>query len=456
MSRFLTPVDFGLVSISFMLVYSIKLILVDNITTAIVRKSDATDAEYSTVFWVAAGLGLLSAGAFEAFSFVADAAFRAPGLGEVMRPMGAILLVLAVVRTQEAWLIRHFHFQVLALRSILAAVFGGACGVALAIMHFGVWSLVIQQGVTFSASLALLWFKCPWRPSFTFSRRTAAEIMGFMRAMSGVGVLNVLNQNCDILVVGLFFGPASAGIYSVGKRLRLALQLVAASPVNTVAMPALAEAQHEPARLRGVTLTLVGLVFAICCPVFVGASVVSNDAITIVFGPNWEASAPVFAWLALGGLCQVIIDQNCSVLLVCSRQKWVAYNAALYTALVLLCFPLAARLGLHSMAIPFVLPYAVTLPLSLELVRRTAGLTVTRLASAILPQAAAALLMFVGVRLIDAMLPSMAVIPHLGIEVAAGGVIYAIVMAAVGRRMLADARRVLFRRRADGALDGAR
>jgi hypothetical protein len=98
-------------------------------------------------------------------------------------------------------------------------------------------ALVIQQVVTFTASLAALWLVCPWRPTFAIFWTSGREILRFMFHTTPGGLIGMINQSCDTMLVAYFFGPASTGIYSVGKRLRLSLQLVPRAPINGIITP---------------------------------------------------------------------------------------------------------------------------------------------------------------------------------------------------------------------------
>ena len=158
------------------------------------------------------------------------------------------------------------------------------------------------------------------------------------------------------MLIGAVFGPANAGIYNVAKRLRLALQIVAAAPVNGIAMPALAEAQGDQARFTTVLLTATTIVLAVCGPVFLGAAVVSRDIIVLVFGPQWAAAAPLFQWLAVGGLCIILMDYNTNVFLIRGRPRWTLLLALLNLALTLLVFLRVTVTGVDAVAAPFCAP----------------------------------------------------------------------------------------------------
>lgn len=447
MARFLDPHDFGLASICFVLVHSCKNILFDSIATIIARKARGADDEYSTAFWMTMAVAAAAFAGLQAFSFAADKLFAAQGLGTVLRAMSAMLLVQGLARTQEVWMQRHFLYRSLAVRSICGALAGGAAGVACATQGFGVWSIVVQQIVTSLGGFALLWLTCPWRPGFVFSSRAAREILSFMGSMTGGNLAYAFNQNCDTILIGLFFGPSSVGIYSVAKRLRLALQLVAATPINGVALPSLAEAQHDPVRFARVLLTATSIVFAVCAPVFLGAAAISRDAIALVFGPQWVYAAPVFRWLALGGLFAIIVESNNTVFVIRNRPIWTLHIALLNVAATLLMFFALRTSRIDLIALPFVLPYLLVAPASVLLLRRATGLDLRLWLRAVLPPLIAAGALVLLIALIEPLLQSAPLPLRLAALVGGGAVVYAACFLLLSRGLVAEIGRFVRDRR---------
>ena len=133
LARLLTPHDFGLASIAYVLVNSCKIVLFDGLATAVARKAKGSAAEYSTAFWLTVAMAALSVAALQALSFKIDALFGIVGLASMLRIMSLMLLAQGIARTQEVWLSRHFMYRTLAVRSLVGAVLGGAVGVGLAI-----------------------------------------------------------------------------------------------------------------------------------------------------------------------------------------------------------------------------------------------------------------------------------------------------------------------------------
>ena len=428
MAHFLDASDFGLVSLTFVLLMTIKMVLLDQISTAVTRKQSATHREYSTIFWITLLVGAVGFLFLNAFSLLADRIFDARGLGKVVRSMSCILLAFSAMGTQEQWLARHFNFRVLAVRSIGGSLCGGLAGIACASMGAGVWSLVAQQLTMSAVSMALLWSTCPWRPRFEFCPRTARDILDYMRRIMGGSVLFVVNQNCDVVMIGMLYGPTSVGIYSVGKRLAVALNMVAATPINGVTMPTLAEAQDDAHQLRTILFFAIRGVLSICAPIFLGAVALDQEIILTIFGHKWAGAVSVFGWLALATLCAMTLQFNNTVFSIKNHPIWTTYISVVYSVLAFGLFYALNLLGFHLIALPFVLPYVVILPVSVVLVCRVTGTRVRTWISAVQPPVLSAIVMFVVVRWLDHLMP-LPTVDRLLLCIAIGAVTYVGLMA---------------------------
>jgi O-antigen/teichoic acid export membrane protein len=401
MARFITPSDFGLISISYLAIYTFKSLVIDNIVIAISRKPQPSDLEYTTSFWLTLAFSTIAASILLFSATAAEQLMSAPGLKEVIRAMSVILLFMGLAHTHEMRLIRSFQFRPLVFRNILGAIGGGGIGIGLALNGYGLAALVIQQIATSGISLALLWAFSSWSPSFRISKKATFEILYFVRSTAPISVISVVNQNLDTFLVAYFVGPATAGAYAIAKRLRLALQLVAATPVNGILFSTLAEVQDDRERLKNVSQRLISLISLICAPIFVGSSSIAHEVISVGFGAQWATAGPIFAVLTLGGIFIALQGFSDTIFILKNRQFWSFYLLLIQTAITVLAFLPIATFGPKYIAVPFIAPYAITFPLSAIAVSRLTGLSSSAWLAAIVPSLLSSAMMFGVVKSID-------------------------------------------------------
>ncbi len=434
MAHFVTPRDFGLISISFVFVQSLQMLAFYNVPTLAIRKQQTSDADFTTAFWIALALAVLAFLLLFELSGFAEKLFNAPGLKPVLRGMGFILLFMGLSRTHETWLVRHFRFKSLALRGLAGAAIGGVAGVILATRGFGVDALVAQQIVNSTVTTALLWAVCPWRPNCSFSRAAGGEIYRFMRHITLNNIVYVVNQNCDIFLIALVFGPTGTGFYNIGKRIRLALQLVTGEPIKNIMLPALAEMQDDDARLRDGILNSLTFVCAICSPVFFGVAAVSHDVVLLIFGQKWVQAVPILQLLALSGLAIVLLGYNDNILILKRKPLNCLYVSLAYSILAIIAILFCDKAHVTAIALPFVLPYMVVLPFSAWLVTRQTILSIRALLAAILPGLLSASGMFATVQFIALHIQTVPLLARVLLLSLAGAAIYATLLATIWPR----------------------
>jgi teichuronic acid exporter len=125
MAHFVSPRDFGLISICFLAVQSLQMLVLYNVSTIAVRRREVRDIDFTTAFWITMGFALGAFLLLFAISGYVEILFHAPGLKPVLRAMSITLLFMGLSRTHETWLMRQFQIQALAIRGLAGAILGG-------------------------------------------------------------------------------------------------------------------------------------------------------------------------------------------------------------------------------------------------------------------------------------------------------------------------------------------
>ncbi|NWK79444.1 oligosaccharide flippase family protein [Aquitalea sp. LB_tupeE] len=395
MAHYVSPHDFGLITLSFLVVLSLQSVLVYNVTIVAMRLPKHNDLVYTTTFWLSM---LISLGAAAVVYFSAPLIaliLNAPGLIAVLRPMCFVLFFMGLSRTHEAWLTRNFLTKSMALRGISGSIVGGIVGLVFAVRGFGVYSLVAQQLVGSFVSLSLLWLVTPWKPSFQFCRSTASDIVKTLCRMAPNTILYSITTNCDVVLVSWFYGAPVAGYFSVAKRIRLAVQLALADPLKPVTFSVLAETQEDEARFKQAIVKVVRILAMISLPVYAGVSLYSNQLIHLAFGAKWESSASALSWLSLGGMA-ITLSLFCdNVFVVKQRPLW-SFYISLLNVLFIVAFSYMIyeyKLPIHFAA-AFALPYLLTFPIYLFLLARLSRVDYLIVLFALVPAGFSASIMY--------------------------------------------------------------
>lgn len=212
LARLLSPEEYGLIGIVMIFVTVLSGVVDSGFSTAVIRKQDANDDDYNTMFYTNMLFSLvLYAGLSLSSSFIADF-FNREELVQLVPAMGLILIINALSLTQYTILTKRIDFKTKTKASLISSVTSGVVGIICAYCRFGVWSLVIQMVLQKALYTVALWILNKWWPSFRFSKDSFHYMWGFGWKLLLSGILNNIWNQLYQVVVGKFYNPTAKGL----------------------------------------------------------------------------------------------------------------------------------------------------------------------------------------------------------------------------------------------------
>lgn len=299
LARLLDPHIFGLVAIAGVYVAFMQVFVNQGFGTAIVQRKDLEPEHIESAFWInmATALGLCALSVLLAGQIAR--LFHEPSVAPVIGWLAVSFPLFALSSMPNALLTRELKFRTLAIRGLAGTAIGGAAGLTMAFLGFGVWSLVGQQLVGAVFGVLFLWWAVPWRPGFSVSRRHLRDLYGFSLNLTLNDVLWFFSQRSDSALVGYGFGAAGLGPYSLGSRLNNLLLAGVAAPLQQVALPAMSKIQSDIAKMERAIEKFCEVSSFVSLPVFAGLFVTAPQAVPVLFGAKWNAAIPIVQALAV-------------------------------------------------------------------------------------------------------------------------------------------------------------
>jgi len=449
LARTLGPAAFGAFALAAAFAELGRILPNTGLVSAISRARQVTPTMADTVFWATLGLALLLAVGIALVARPLAAAFGAPEVGPLLIALGFILPISAAGAPHLALLLREFGHRVMASRSVASNVAGGAAALAAALSGWGAWSLVVQRGVTEAVAALMVWRAYPWRPGRRYSRAVLREVAAFSGSMTVTSLLFTLLVRLQDLVVGRMIGVAAVGVYRTAWRTVDLISQAAILPFSQVSLLVLARLQDDLPAFAKAYLRIVRVSSALALPAIIGFAVLAPDAIVLVFGDRWTASAGIARILGLMAVPFILNYFAGPALAAVNRSGTLAWIAALQVALTAILTVLAAPYGLEAIAGAYVLRGYLTLPVQMYALKRHTGVPYGPVLGAISPALATSIAMG-GVLLalyhpLRTQLPS--AIAFLVVMVVIGAAVYAglLLLFARGfvRRELEDLRRLV-------------
>ena len=444
LARWLTPKDFGLLSLALVYLGFLQIFVEQGVGDAIIQKHELEPVFVDTAFWINLLSGFIFCGVGWAASGAVAALFGQPELAPVLRSLSLLFPLNALAIVPLCLLRRALRFQALALCTILQALSGGAVALFLAGRGAGVWSLVGQQFVASGVAVAVMAGATDWRPRLMTCRRSFKELFWFGSNVSGVNLLNLFNRQADNLIIGYFLGPVALGYYAIAYQILVNVSNLFVGTINSLALPLFARLQNDPARFRATVLQFTRVTCLVSAPVFYGISALAPQALTLCFGHKWAASAPSLQVLCLIGLLYAGFYFHGPILTAVGKPQWNLFLNALQAAGNGAAFLIGVRWGILGVATAYVARAYLMAPIHLWVLRREAGLEIGAYAKQFLPAGAASVVMLLGLAALKfAPWPTLPPVAALGLAVAAGGLLYLGAIFALEPSLRARSRRLL-------------
>jgi PST family polysaccharide transporter len=305
LAAILGPQDFGTVAMAIAYIIFIEMFVAQGMGAAIIQRKDLSREHLDSVFWLIVAVSIVLSGVSVLLSPWWAAVNNLPELATVITFLSLSVPIKGLSVVQEALLRRKMDFRNLALLRGAALVIGGAVGVTMALLGFGVWALVGQQLVGSALATAVMWKVSDWRPRLFFSWRRARELFGFSGGMlaSQLGVYTA--GQSDAILMGIFFGPVAVGLYRLADRLMEAVLEIGTRSIQVVALPHFCSLQDDAPGLRAAVLSCIRLSATITIPAMTLLALAS-DELMLLLGEKWAPAAGVLKIVVFMGMAKAL------------------------------------------------------------------------------------------------------------------------------------------------------
>lgn len=250
LARLLSPDEYGLIGILTIFITVFEIIIDGGFINALIRKQNAKDIDYTTVFWTNLVLSLAMAGILFASSGLIAKFFEREELVSLMRGMCWIVVVNALSLVQKARLTKTIDFKTQTKVSVIAAICSGITGIIMAYTGYGVWALVAQQLSNACIATLLYWVINRWIPRFQFSIDSFREMWNFGWKLMISGIFNSISNQLQQIVIGKAFSPAALGQYTRAYQFGALFSSNLTSIIQRVSFPVLSSIQDDPIYLK--------------------------------------------------------------------------------------------------------------------------------------------------------------------------------------------------------------
>lgn len=364
LARLLTPAQVGLFSVAMAIIGITQVIRDFGLVNFLIQKKDLTDIHVSTAWGLALILGATLFSAVQLVAPLIGDFYNDATLTGIARVVAINFLILPFNSVCLALLRRSMNFQAVMRINLSAALLSTIATLTLAWLDVGAYSLaigavlnnaIVAFGLLFTGAASRM-----LKPKLTAWR----EILGFGGPLTVANVITSASMDINDLAVGKILGFQSVAIISRAQGLMNLFHRDFMVAIRNVAYPAFSQANRDGESMEAKFIASMTNVLAIGWTFYGFAGLFSLEVLRLMFGPQWDQSAPLVPWFCLAGASSALINLVPTIMLAAGHSKTVAMTELIFQptrALVMVAVTLYFR-DLQAFAIGFAVVSMASVP----------------------------------------------------------------------------------------------
>ena len=310
LARVLGPGDYGTVAILYVFINLSTIIIQMGFGSALIRKIDADDLDYSSVFWLMAAVcTLLYAVLFLASPGIARF-YEIPELKRLLRLAALQLFAAPLFSLQNALIARNYRFRTSSVITLISLLLSGGTATLLACRGWGPASLIIYYTMHLALRCLAYFRLVPWKLRFVISRDRIRGLFSFGSKLLLSSLLERAHSEIYSLVVGKRFSSVQLGYYTKGQQFPTQLSDAVVTSIQNVVLPAYSEKQDDPEAMRSLLRRTVRTCAFVTFPALAGLAAIAHPLVELFLGTAWLESVPFLQIFCLAMLGKSITDAN--------------------------------------------------------------------------------------------------------------------------------------------------
>ncbi len=297
--RILSPQEFGVVAVAQTVVMFLTMIGSAGLSASLVLEREEDEETVHSVFWinlaVAAAMAAciyIWAGPFAGWLGAEEAAY-------LLRVMALLVPLQLCGDVAYSLLARRMAFHKDAAWSVFSESAGALTAVCMALLGFGVWSLVAQLFVSAVVRLGGLFYATGYRPRPVLSLAKVGALTRYSLGIMGSEIFNFITFQSPLVVVSRHLGLADAGAYSAANRFSSIPNQVLLAGLMGVLFPVFSHMSGDPRRRSDALMLSTQVSTVVLAPMMFGIWAVAEPGMLLIFGPQWAYAWPVLGLLAV-------------------------------------------------------------------------------------------------------------------------------------------------------------
>ena len=314
LARILLPEDYGIVSLTTIVITLCNVLVTDGLSSSLIQKKDSDSLDFSTIFWVSLVLSFALYGAVYVCAPMIAAYYNQPMVIAILRVMGLRVPLAAINSVQSAYVSKHMMFKKFFWATLAGTLISGVIGIYLAYHGAGAWALVVQYLAKTIIDTGVLWFIVRWRPKFEFSVKRFRDLFSFGWKVLVSGLIGEFYEELRSLIIAKRYTATDLSYYTKARHFPKLLGNNVSTTITLVMFPAFSQYQDDISLLKKAVRRTMSVSAYILFPIMLGFAAIADSFVRLVLTEKWLPCVPFIYVFSVMFLLKPLKNINKSVM----------------------------------------------------------------------------------------------------------------------------------------------
>jgi len=239
---------------------------------------------------------------------------KAEILTKVIPVLCMSLIFNSIILIPKSILIKNMRFKELAIINNLSNFFSGIISILLAILGYGLWSLVFYIVLKSLFSIPFYYYYSKWRPKIIWKKNCFTEIFSFGITTSATSFTNVLTGKFDYFLIGKLLGSNLLGHYSFAILITNLFRDRLVAVLNKVLYPVYTNLQDDKNKMLNAFIMTTSINITFIYPVMFGIILFSEHFLYLFFENKWDDSIILIKIFSYTVLIQMLNNSHTTLI----------------------------------------------------------------------------------------------------------------------------------------------